>query len=382
MRLETLHKLCSAELLEAIDRNIERRADEVALDKKTPEAALVATQVKYLQRAAAKLPTYYAARCVIPPLSFEQSSSERVASTKRLEGDSLLDLTCGLGVDSLHFSRSFKRVVALERDEVLAAVARENFRRMGVSNVEVICTSAEEYLALCSEPFDWIYADPDRRSASGAKLVRLEDCSPNILAAMDHIERISSGRLMLKNSPLFDVDEAFRLFSPARVEVVSLGGECKEVLISTSQSDTLVATAVDRGSVEASREAVQQLFCSGEFEAERYRYLVIPDVALQKSRMVSYALGGSVKIWSNNGFGFSEEAVDHALSRSLEIERIEEYNPKSLRRELSGSKVEILKREFPLSTKQITEQLKIKEGGDRRVAFTQIAGRKRVIFLR
>ncbi len=382
MRHEELEKLCSAELREAIEQNIDRRAEAIALDKRVCEAAIVATQVKYLQRATTKLPTYFAARCIIPPLSFEQASSERVAALKELSGDSILDLTCGLGVDSLHFSRTFRRVVSIERDEVLAAVARENFRRMGLTSVEVVCASAEEYLASCSEQFDWIYVDPDRRSASGKKLVRLEECSPNILGLMEHVERISQGRIMVKNSPLFDVDEAFRLFSPARVEVISLGDECKEVLISRAASDLLVATAVGRGSVSASPDQAGQQFCTEPFEAERYRYLVIPDVALQKSRLVAYALGSTIDLWSNNGFGFSSEEPQHPLVRSFEIEKIVDFSPKLLRRETAGGRFEILKRDFPLSTGQILDQLKIKEGGQRRVAFTRVAARSIAIFLR
>ncbi|MFI3286469.1 MAG: methyltransferase domain-containing protein [Rikenellaceae bacterium] len=381
MELETLNKLCSAELREAIEVNIERKVDSVALDKKLVEAATVATQVKYLQRAATKLPSYYAARCVLPPLSFEQASSERVAAVKSLHGVSLLDLTCGLGVDSFHFSKSFERVVALERDEVLAATARENFSRMGVTNIEVVCATAEEYLRECDEKFDWVYADPDRRSATGQKLVRLEECSPNILSIMEDVQRVAGGRFMIKNSPLFDVDEAFRLFSPVRVEVVSLADECKEVLISTCTEDLLVATAVGRGSIEASRGAVEQSFCSKEFDTKAYNYLVIPDVALQKSRMVSHALRHEVELWSNNGFGFAVQRPQSPLCRSFAIERIEEYHPKRLRAELGGERVELLKRDFPLTAQQIIKQLKIKEGGTRRVAFTSINGCRLTIFL-
>lgn len=382
MTLDELHKLCERELLTAIEANIDRKADQVALDKRIPHAALIATQIKYLQRSESKLPSYYAARCIIPPLSFEQASSERVAAVKQISGESILDLTCGLGVDTLHFSKNFKRVVTLERSEVLAEVARENFRRMGVSNIEVVCSPAEEYLAGCVETFDWIYADPDRRSASGQKLVRLEECSPNILALMPHVERIAGGRLMLKNSPLFDVDEAFRLFSPSRVEVVSLHDECKEVLVSSAERDELVATAVGRGSVTAPREDVSQSFKTESIDVQKYKYLLLPDVALQKSRMVSCALGKVADFWSNNGFGFAECEPSMALARSFEIDRIVDYTPKALKKELSGKRVEILKRDFPYSTRQITEQLRIKEGGECRVAFTSVAGRKIVIFLK
>ncbi|MFR9523036.1 MAG: methyltransferase domain-containing protein [Rikenellaceae bacterium] len=382
MTQETFDKLCSAELLNAIEANVERSAERIALDKKIVEPAIVATQVKYLQRAASKLPSYFAARAIMVPLSYEQASSEEVAATKELEGESLLDLTCGLGVDALHFSRRFKRVVAIERNEILAQVTRENFRRMGVSNIEVVCASAEEYLASCNERFDWIYVDPDRRSASGKKLVRLDECSPNILALQSDIDRVSGGRLMVKNSPLFDVDEAFRLFSPARVEVVSLGDECKEVLVSSHECDLLVARAVGRVTLSVARGDIDHDFCTSAFDGAQYQYLIIPDVALQKSRLVAHALGPVADVWSNNGFAFARSVPQDVMGRCFEIDKIVEYSPKQLKKELAGCGIEILKRDFPYSTSQITQQLKIKEGGARRVAFTRVADRNIVIFLK
>ena len=181
MTFDELELLKSEELRRAIDENIERDPAAVALDSRVPHARLVATQVKYLQRARHKLPRLYEARCIIPPRAFEQSSSEESARRKAISGNKLLDLTCGLGIDSLAFSEHFDRVVALERDEVLAEVVRHNMRLLGVANVEVITTTAEEYLANCTEQFDWLFADPDRRSDKGQKMVCLEDCSPNMV---------------------------------------------------------------------------------------------------------------------------------------------------------------------------------------------------------
>ena len=218
--------MLKSEVQEAIGKNIERDPLQVALDGRVPHAREVATQIKYLQRARKKLPRLYAACGIIPARAFEQSSSEECAAAKRIEGDSLLDLTCGLGMDAAAMASRFRRVVALERDEVLAAVTRENMRRMGIENVEVVNASAEEYLSSTAERFDWVYADPDRRTAEGQRVFRLEECSPNMLALMPQIERLTS-RVAIKNSPLFDVEEAFRLFPRASVEVVSLGDECK-----------------------------------------------------------------------------------------------------------------------------------------------------------
>ncbi len=381
MTEEIFIKLCSDELLSLIEENIERTPNSIALDKRLHESALVATQVKYLQRARTKLPSYYSARCIMPPLSYEQSSSEVVANEKSIEGESVLDLTCGLGVDAFTLSKRFTRVVTLERSEMLARIARENFKRLGVSNIEVINLSAEEYLADCTEHFDWIYADPDRRSSSGQKLVRLEDCSPNMLALMSDIKRVADGQFMIKNSPLFDVDEALRLFSPARVEVLSVGDECKEVVVSAAERCEIAATAIGRGKISVPLEDITTPPLP-KFEAESYRYLITPDVALLKSRLARYALSGVADIWSNNGFALAREMPTDVIGRVEEIEKIVDYNPKSLRKELKGVGIEILKRDFPYSTKQIVKELKIKEGGARRIAFTHIESRLIVIFLK
>ena len=146
MTSEEFRMLCSASVRDAIAENRGRDPLAVALDRRIPEARLVATQLKYLARAAAKLPSYAAAGCILPPRAFEQASSEACAAHKPIAGGRLLDLTCGLGVDTLFLSRRFREVVALERDPVLADVARENFARLGVANVEVVTASAEEFI--------------------------------------------------------------------------------------------------------------------------------------------------------------------------------------------------------------------------------------------
>lgn len=345
---------------------------EVALDRTVPHARLVATQVKYLARAAQKLPSYAAAQCILPPLAFEQASSEACAAHKLLEGDTVLDLTCGLGADALFLSRRFRRVVTLERNEMLARVAAENFSRMGVANVDVVNASAEEYLRRDGLRFDWIYADPDRRSDKGRKLVRLEDCSPDIVALKPRLKQVS-GRLCVKNSPLFDVGETFRLFGPCRTEVVSLHDECKEVVVyADGTGPLLTAVALELGEFSCTPAEARATPCDKPFDPAAYRWLLIPDVALQKARLTPTYLQGRADIWSPNGYGFAAEKSEDTLGRWLEIERIEPYNPKQLKRELSGSRLTILKQDFPLTAAEIAARLGIREGGERRIAFTKL----------
>lgn len=346
---------------------------QVALDRRIPHARLVATQVKYLARAERKLPTYAAAQCILPPLAFEQASSEACAAHKAIAGDAVLDLTCGLGVDTLFLSRRFRRVVTLERDPVLADVARENFRRLGVGNVEVVTAAAEEYLDGEGLRFDWVYADPDRRAADGRRLLRIEECSPDVLALRPRI-RAAAARLCLKNSPLFDVDEALRLFSDARVEVVSLGDECKEVIVCDDGSGPLVtATALGRGSF-AARPDTEPPAAPARFAAEHYRWLIVPDVALQKARLARLHLVGRADMWSENGFAFAAEEPHGVIGRVLSIERIEPYDPRQLKRELKGRGAEVLKRDFPLPAEELMRRLGLHAGGDLRLAFTKSGG--------
>ena len=85
--------LLTDEVQRAIAANRGRDPLEVALDRNTPHARLVATQVKYLARAEAKLPSYAAAQCILPPLAFEQASSEACAAHKRIAGGAVLDRT-------------------------------------------------------------------------------------------------------------------------------------------------------------------------------------------------------------------------------------------------------------------------------------------------
>ena len=364
---EEFQRLCTEEVREAIRTNRERDPLKVAMDRSVVEARLVATQLKYLDRARTKLPTYAEAGCILPPRAFEQCSSERCAAHKPMEGERVLELTCGLGVDARALSMRFREVVTLERNELLAEVAAENFRRLGICNVQVLATDAESYVASCNEQFDWIYADPDRRSEQGKKLVCLEDCSPDILRLMPRLRQLAP-RMCFKNSPLFDVDEARRIFPDCAVEVVSLDGECKEVLILLGEgiAPRLTATALGLDSYTAEEAAIPS------FAPTTYRYLILPDVSLQKARLVRQYLRGKADCWSENGYGFAVERPDVPMCRIFDIDTIEPYDPKQLKRKLKGCRVELLKRDFPFSIEELRRRLGVVAGNEVRLAFTKI----------
>lgn len=384
LTISDVELLRSEELRRAIEENIERDPQRVALDKRVPCAALVATQVKYLQRARKKLPHLYDARCIIPPRAFEQSSSMESARRKALCGDTLLDLSCGLGIDAMAAARNFRRVVAVERDEILAEVVRYNLTLLGVNNVEVVTASSEDYVEATQESFDWVFIDPDRRSDEGKKMVRMEDCSPNVLAMMPCLEHIAK-RVAIKLSPLFDVDEALRLFPCSEVEIVSMSGECKELNIYSRAANPAVrVAAVGLGEWTFGCEALNLPPCCEPFEPSRWRYMIVPDVAVQKSRVAVAAFGGYASMWSNNGFAFAEALPTEGVipGRVYAIDGVTIYRPKELKRELKGVGVEILKRDTRLSVEEVRRAVGARAGSERTLAITTIAGDNWVIYVK
>ncbi|MDR2883192.1 MAG: class I SAM-dependent methyltransferase [Alistipes sp.] len=390
---DDLEILLSDGFRRSVEENLGRDPLRIALDRSLPHAAIVASQVKYLRRAGSKFPSWHAARCIIPPLAFEQSSSEATAALKEYSGALAIDLTCGLGVDSRALSKRFRRVIALERDATLAAIARENFRRLGADNIEIVNISAEEFLSDGGIRADLVYADPDRRSDAGKKMVRPEYCSPDIIALLPAIGRVAP-RLVVKLSPLFDIDEVFRVFGPnARAEVVSLDGECKEVIadvrFGSRTADTpgpvIRAVAIGLGEVEYPANDDRTL-PELTFEPERYTHLAVPDVALQKARLARrYLTDRGIRIDSDNGYGFATERPGNIIGKVLEIESMEPFDPKELKRRLKArgiKSIDILKRDFPLSAADIARQSGVRQGGAMKIAFTKAAGHLWQITLR
>lgn len=376
MTLADFEILCREDVRRAIDENIARDPVSIALDKRIEHASLVATQVKRLQRAKSKLPSYYAVRAILPPRAYEQSSSELCAAENTLAGDSVLDLTCGLGVDTFALSRKFKRVVSCERDEVLADITRYNLALLGVENVTVENCSAEEYLASTADHFDWIFVDPDRRGERGEKLVLLEECSPNVVALFPRIMEVAE-RLCIKSSPLFDTAEAERKFGECSVEVLSLAGECKQVNIYVDgKAPTLSAAAVGMGRFEVERGVAEvATFADMPIDLADYQYLIIPDVALVHSRLTAAAFAGKADVWSNNGVALSREYPENVLGRIFRIEQIFDFGSKELKKLLKGKKIEIFRRDFPFANNEICRRFSVKEGAAERWCFTRIGGK-------
>ena len=236
-------------------------------------------QIKGWQTARRKLPTWAACDGIVypPHLSMEQCSSEPTAQYKlnlamewarRVESSELrvesseegvdnsseqpatlnsqlstlnchasrmTDLTGGFGVDFSFTSCAFASAIYVERNAQLCHMVEHNLPLLGIDNAKVVCADAVDYLSTLDMQ-TMIFLDPARRDQHGAKTVMLADCTPDVVQLLPQLLK-KSRFTMLKLSPMLDWHKAVEdLQGMVReVHIVSVGGECKELLLVLSE---------------------------------------------------------------------------------------------------------------------------------------------------
>lgn len=189
-----------------------------------------------LKKAASKLPQIFANETATLPDSsvVEQASGELTATYVASfvgEGDTVADLTGGLGVNSYHFSQRAKKVFCIEIDEKRAEALKHNFEEAGVKNIEVIHSDAIEWLKKTANSFDFVYVDPSRRSQHNNKIITLSESSPDLTQILPLLKDRTK-RLVVKASPLLDLTSILKEFSPVSgIMILEAQREVKELLI-------------------------------------------------------------------------------------------------------------------------------------------------------
>ncbi len=332
---------------------------------------------------------------VYPPrLNREQASSAFTAAHKASllsELPRVADLTGGMGIDALAFSRVATHVDYVERDPVLCRLMEHNARILGVTNISVHCADSLEWLAL-QEPFDLLYLDPARRAASGRKVSAFEDCEPDILSSLQLL--LSHGRrLLVKASPMIDIELAVsQLPSVSDVHVVSLDGECKEVLflcgspcgepqihctlLSSRTSETSITSSTSPTSPPRNKTtppAPLRFTRSAEaaaiptYAASVGAYLYEPDAALMKAgpfRLLCQWFGLQ-KLAPNTHLYTANRLVEDFPGRVFRILHEVKPSRKAVAEAIPGGKAHVAVRNYPLSAADLQRQLGLREGGDR-----------------
>ena len=374
-------------------------------------------QIEGWQRARTKLPEWASKEGIIfpPHISMEQCSSERTAKYKSgilHSSGTLIDLTGGFGVDFSYMAKGFSKAVYVEQQSHLCDIAKHNFELLGLQHAEVVNADGVEYLhslPLISnasrthlegkneengqqtiEENIVIYLDPARRDVHGAKVYGIEDCTPNVVELQSELLDKASV-VMVKLSPMLDLHAAIKALSVSKAYIVSVGNECKELLLVLSRDKNEAIRVVcvnDDESFEYSygeeADSVPSISDADILADGSECFLYEPNASIMKAGCFSLLTSCfSVKALSRNSHLFvSNDEIADFSGRKFKICAVSSMNKKELRKVLADiSQANIAVRNFPLSVAELRKRLKLKDGGDTYIFATTVGERSHTLII-
>jgi hypothetical protein len=355
-------------------------------------------QIQGWQTARHKLPSWAKTDGIVypPHLSMEQCSSEQTAIykcsiVKRLPHEcrkTLVDLTGGFGVDFAFMAPLFNQAVYVERQGHLCETARHNFELLGLKNARVINTEAQSVLNdIDSEPVSTLlYLDPARRDSNSSRTYAIADCTPDVLELKDRLLE-AAHHVLIKLSPMLDWHKAVSDLGEhvAEVHVVSVGNECKELLMllrAGHQGEPTVHCVNDEQSLfytpslDDGNPAI-----AADSEAA---YLYEPNASIMKAgcfgvltdRYAVNALGSDSHLFVSN------EEIKDFPGRRFAVTAITSMNKKELAAAMrSVIRANIAVRNFPMTAQQLRQRLHLADGGDCYIFGTTTADGRRLLYL-
>jgi 16S rRNA G966 N2-methylase RsmD len=340
----------------------------------------VLEQYRFLQKLAIKVPSWAKNPDILGALTvnIEQSTSEEVALFKfsGYQWKNTLDLTGGFGIDSYFISKHASKHVYCESDANLTGIVAHNFEALAIKNVTFKSVSAEDFLQSDQNSYDLIYLDPDRRNEINSKLVRIEDCSPDLTRINSHLLQVAN-EVWVKYSPLLDINRAVsQLQFVYEVLIISSKNEVKELLFKlkkTKQDNDFLVKTVNLYPV--GKQEFTFIF-SEEVNApvmyrEPLQYLYEPNAAILKSgafKLISSRFN-LYKIAPNTHYYTSENLISDFPGRIFHVNEYFSPSTSNLKK-ISNSPFNVLSRNFPLKPETIRQKYRLRDGGETFLIFT------------
>jgi 16S rRNA G966 N2-methylase RsmD len=350
-------------------------------------------QIQSRQKAKHKLPSWAANQELLFPisLSLEQASSEETARFKsnHVEGKILIDLTGGFGVDTFFLSENFQKAVYCERNGDLAAIVRHNFDELKPGKFEIVEGDSLEYFSKSDQVFDLTYVDQARRGEHNQKLYRLADCEPDVVNNWNLLQS-KSDAILIKASPMLDIKQALEEIPEIqKIWVISVKNEVKEVLLfweKGKETAERIIQAVDLLS-ETPKEftfTFKEEESSESIFGEVGKYLIEPYASVLKAGAFR-SFGkryGLKKLHPNSHLYTCEDLPQGIPGRIFEV--IQEINnpKKELKQLFPKGKVNVITRNYALSTDELKKKYKLQDGGKDFLIGTKVGGEFSLFYCR
>jgi len=341
--------------------------------------AAVLEQARLRSRARAKFGDF-AERMLFTPAGLEQATRLRVASLHagRFASagvDVVADLGCGIGADAMAFAALDLGVVAVERDELTAAVAAFNLAPFPSARVEL--GSAED-ADLAGVGAVWL--DPARRDGA-TRLRDPGDWSPSLDWAFDLAERMPAG---IKLGPGIDRQQI-----PDRVEAqwVSVDREVVELVL---WSGVLARPGIRRSALLLGAAGPSELTAAADSPdvetGQLAQYLLEPDGAVIRARLIgdlARSVGGHM-LDASIAWVTSDDRPATPFGQAFRVIERFPLDVKTLKKELAARGIgtlEIKKRGVDIDPAQFRTRLALSGAASATLVLTRIAGSRAAILV-
>ena len=337
----------------------------------------LAEQIIAKNKCEKKLPTWFLTDNIYYPnkLNIEQTSSEITAKYKSniVSGNTLIDITGGLGVDTYYFSQKIKDVTHCEINADLSEIVAHNYKQLNSTNINNYIGDGLDFLKNSTVKYDWIYIDPSRRNDKKGKVFLLADCLPNVTENLDLLFE-KSNHILIKVSPILDISSAINeLKFVKEIHIVAVENEVKELLFILKKA---INQNIEINTINFTKKGTQQFDFnlneeSNSTYSEPKQYLFEPNAAILKAGAFNQ-ISEHLKIdkLHRHSHLYTSENLLNFPGRSFEIKHCIPYDKKQLKKLIFSNKANITTRNFPETVTQIRKKTKIKEGGSQYLFFT------------
>ncbi len=345
-------------------------------------------QIECRQKVAKKLPQTLANNHFLFPttLSTEQCTSEALAqfhSSLINDGETILDMSAGLGIDSFHFANRAKLVTAIEIDHDIAEVLDYNSTVLGITNMTVINSDSSEYIKATNNHYDTIFIDPARRRNDGKRLYALSACTPNVIEILGVIKQ-KCDKLIIKASPMLDASQIIRdLDGITDLYAIGTPHECKELVAvlnfkKTVKTPMLHCVTLDTNgqnifsfTIKEEREALAHYSMpkEGDFIYEPYPTIM----KMQPVKLLSMRYGLD-KLHINTHLYVSTTYNGNFPGDCFKIDKIYRFSSRSLA-EIAKCypRLNVAVRNFAITADELRSRLKLKDSDTYRLLGTTVA---------
>lgn len=307
-------------------------------------------------------------------------------------GETVADLTAGLGINTLCFSRSAEHVYAVEINAERAMALEQNLRNLNVGNVSVVKADCTEWLRNTTLIFDTIYIDPARRTESGRRFFKLSDCSPNVLDLMPALKK-HTARVLIKCSPLLDISVVEKeIPQVAGFHIIEVDREVKELLIdiklATPATEVKASPFIECVILSKNKEPRIIKLSTSDLTPERIAdpnvvraggFIYEPAPSIMKAGRfgaIVEAFPGLKKLDSNTHLFYHDSRYEEFPGRVFKINGA--VSSKDLKK-MKGGRFNVVSRNHPAAAQELQDRFRLMPSDSEFLIATRCAGKK-IIF--